>query len=189
MSEPDTQVEPGRRGRGWIVATVVCAIAAIGLGAWALSLRSDNEDKDAQIAAQQKQLDEREGVAGQVREAASGIAEDAQQAMRELGDQLDEIQGTATATQEEAQAAIERAESAAADAKDRLDAAAGDQLDKARAQADEASARADAAAACARGYLSAIGGAFDAGSIGEGVDQARSDIQALQGSCAETLGG
>ena len=39
-----------------------------------------------------------------------------------------------------------------------------------------------------RGYLSAIGNAFDAASISEGVDQAKTDIEALNSSCLEKLG-
>ena len=169
------------------MATIVFALVAIGLGAWALSLRSDNEDKDATIASQQQQLEEQQGVAGQLEEAASGFAEDTRQELSGLGDQLDDIQGTAAATQEETQAAIDRAEDAAAEAQANVDSA-GDEVDRAKAQADEAAARAEAAGACARGYLSAIAGAFDADSIADGVDHARSEIEALSGSCADTLG-
>jgi hypothetical protein len=58
MSDPETHgpptsgTAPGRAG-GWMAATVVLLLAVVGLGAWALSLRSENEDKDATIAAQQ----------------------------------------------------------------------------------------------------------------------------------------
>ena len=194
MSDPDTNPQNDRpeqqqgHSRWWIVATLVFAVAAVGLGAWAISLRSDNDDKDAQIAEQQQQLEEQQGVGEQLREAASGVAEDTQQALSDLGAQLDEIQGTAEATQEDTQQAIDEAEKAAADAKQQVDEA-GDELDKARAQADEAGARADTAAACARGYLSAIGSAFDADSISAGVDQAKSEIESLQGSCSGVLSG
>jgi len=177
------------QSRGWVIATVVFAIAAIGLGAWALSLKSDNDDKDAQIAAAQKQLDaQQQSVAGKLKEAASGIAGDTQQALQDLGTQLDQVQGTATATQQDVEAAINEAQTKADDARTRAEQAGSDAVDKAQAQADEASARADEAAACARGYLSAIGSAFDAGSITAGVEQAKSEIEALQGSCADTLG-
>jgi chromosome segregation ATPase len=167
----------------WKVATLVLALAVVGIGAYALSLRSDIEDKDAQIAAQQEQLAEREGIAGDVQEAAAGLAENAQQAFGQLGDQLDEIEGT----QADAQAAIDAAEQAAADAKARADSAE-DEVEEAEARADEATAKADAAAACARGYLSAVGDAFDAASVSEGVSEAMTDIEALNASCAETLG-
>lgn len=185
-SEPDVlqQRQPQRK---WIVATVVLLVAVVAVAAYALSLRSDLDDKDAQIAAQQEQLAEQQGVADDVREAAAGLGENAQQALGQLGDQLDEIQSQTEATQADAQAAIDSAEQAAADAKARAEGAQ-DEVEEANARAEEAQAQADAAAACARGYLSAIGGAFDAASVSEGVSQAMSDIEELNTSCSETLG-
>jgi len=185
-SEPATG-KPGNPAKTWIIATVVLLVAVVGVGAWALSLRSDVDDKDAQIASQQQQLEEQQGVAAQVEEAASGFTEGAQQAFSDLGDQLDQVQTEAAATQEETQAAIEDAEQAAADAKARAESAE-DEVAEADARADEATAQAEAVGACSRGYLSAIGSAFDAASISEGVDQAKSDIEALNASCLEKLG-
>jgi DNA repair exonuclease SbcCD ATPase subunit len=191
-SEPPVQQSgsPSPRSggaRAWIVATVILAVAAVGLGAWALSLRSEIDDKDAEIAAQKQQLEEQRSVADDLREAAGGVAQNAQQAVRDLADQLDEVQGAAAATQEQTQQAIDRAEDAAAQAQARVEGA-GSRLDRARAQADEASAKAEAAGACARGYISAIAGAFDAPSLSEGVAQAKSEVEALAGSCSSTLG-
>ena len=186
-SEPVTEEPQKNPATKWIIATVVLLVAVIGLGAWALSLRSDGEDKDAQIAAQEQELAEQQGVADEVEQAAAGLAEDAQQAFSDLGEQLDQIESDAAATQEETQAAIEDAEQAAADAKARADSAE-DEVAEADARADEATAQAEAVAACAQGYLSAIGGVFDAASISEGVDQAKSDIEALNASCLEKLG-
>src|ERR687894_786534 len=98
--QPPAQADPApgparHHTRRWIVATVGLAIVAIGLAAWGLSMRSDTQEKDDQLAAQQQQLDEQQGAAGDLREAAGGIAEDAQRALNDLGDQVDEIQGTA----------------------------------------------------------------------------------------------
>jgi uncharacterized protein YoxC len=185
--QPGQPSSPKRGARAWIIATIVLAVAAVGLGAWALSLRSDVDDKDAEIAAQQQQLEKQKGVANDIREAAGGIAQDVQQAMRALADQLQQVQGTTAATQEQTQHAIDRAEEAAAKAQARVEDA-GSRLDRARAQADEAGAKAEAAAACARGYISAIAGAFDAPSLSDGVAQAKSAVEALAGSCSGTLG-
>jgi chromosome segregation ATPase len=187
MTTDPVSEKPAHPTRKWIIATVALLVALVGVGAWALSLRSDVDDKDAQIAAQQQELEEQQGVADQVQEAASGFTEDAQQAFSELGDQLDQAQTEAAATQEETQAAIESAEQAAADAKAQADSAE-DEVEEANARADEATAQAEAVGACARGYLSAIGGVFDAASISEGVTQAQSDIEALNASCLEKLG-
>jgi chromosome segregation ATPase len=184
-TSPDAQ--PKHPARKWIVASVVLLVAVVGIGAYALSLRSDVEDKDAQIASQQQQLAEQEGVADDVREAAASLGEDAQQAFAQLGDQIDEIQAQAGATQEETQQAIEDAEQAAEDAKARADSAQ-DDVEEANARADEAQAQAEAPGACARGYLAAIGSAFDAGSVSEGVSAAMSEIETLNASCLGTLG-
>jgi len=180
---PDEQQHPARK---WIIATVVLLVAVVGLGAYALSLRSDVDDKDAKIAAQQQQLEEQQGVADDVQDAAAGLAEDAQQAFGELGDQIDEIESQAEATQEETDQAIADAEQAAEDAQARAESAQ-DDVEEADARADEAEAQAQAAGACARGYLAAIGSAFDAGSVSEGVSQAMSDIEELNSSCRDAL--
>jgi len=185
-SDPATE-KPGNPAKKWIIATVVLLVAVVGVGAWALSLQSDVDDKDAQIAAQEQELAQQQGAADQVEEAAAGLAEDAQQAFSDLGAQLDQAQTDAAATQEETQAAIDDAEQAAADAKARADSAE-DEVAEADARADEATAQAEAVGACARGYLSAIASAFDAASISQGVDQAKSDIEALNASCLEKLG-
>jgi TolA-binding protein len=93
------------------MATIMVGLAAVGLGAWAFSLRSDVDDKDAQIAEQQRQIEEQQSsVAGRIQAAARRIADDTQQAMRALGTQIDEIQGAAEATQTQTQEAIDRAE-------------------------------------------------------------------------------
>ncbi len=182
----DSSAQPRHPATKWVVATVVLLVAVVGLGAWALSLRSDVDDKDAQIAAQQQQLEEQKGVADNVQDAAASLTADAQQAFDALGQQIDELEGAAAATQEETQAAIDKADQAAADANARADSAQ-DEVEKADARADEAAAQAEAAGACARGYVSAIGGAFDAASLSEGVTQAMSEIESLNASCAETL--
>jgi uncharacterized phage infection (PIP) family protein YhgE len=186
---PDEQAEPRHPARKWIFATVVLLVAVVGVGAYALSLRSDVDDKDAQIASQQQQIEQQQqGVADDVQDAAARLTEDAQQALGALGDQLDEIQSNAEATQEETQKAIEDAEKAAEDAQARADSAQ-DDVEEANARADEAEAQAQAAGACARGYLSAIGSAFDAGSVEEGVNQAMTEIEAVNSSCGDLLGG
>jgi biopolymer transport protein ExbB/TolQ len=138
----DPAAQPPRHPeRKWIIATVVLLLAVVGLGIYAVSLRSDIDDKDAQIAAQQRELEERQGAAQQVQEAASGLADDAQEAFSALGDELERIQSQAAATQAETQEAIESAEQAAADAQARAESAE-DEVEQANARADEAEAQA-----------------------------------------------
>src|SRR5918995_6599315 len=184
---PPPAAAKSHRSRGWIAATVILVLALLGVGAWALSLRADNDDKDAKIASQEQQLEEQQGVADNVQQAASGFADDVRNTLSGLGDQLDEIEGTADQTQEGGQKAIDQAEQAAADAVAKAEGA-GDEVDKAEAEAEAAKADAEATTACAQGYLGAIKGAFDAGSLEEGVAQARSEIEAISGSCSGLLG-
>ena len=174
--------------RSWIIVSAVLLVAVVGLGVYAISLRSDVDDKDAQIASQQQQLEEQQGVADDVQDAAASLAEDAQQTLSELGDRIDEIESQAAVTQEETQAAIESAEQAAAAAKERVESAENDAA-AANARADEAQAQADAVTACAKGYLSAIGGVFDASSLSAGVTEAMGDIEELNAACKEKLAG
>jgi len=187
VTAPQAESAPRHPARKWIVATIVLALAAIGLGVWAFMLRSDIDDKDAQIAAQQQQIAEQEDAAAQLTEAASGVAGDVQQSFAALGEQLDQIEGAAAASQEQTQAAIEQAEQAAVEASERAEAAE-NEAEKAQAEADEATARAEAAGACARGYLSAVADIFDAESLEAGVEAAAAEFEKLSGSCADTLG-
>ena len=164
------------------------AVVAVGLGIWAFSLQSDIDDKDAQIAAQQQELDEQQqSVAGQVQEAAGGVADDAQQALSELAQEIEQVQGTADATQAETQAAIDQAEQAAADARAKVESA-GDEVAQVQAEADEAKAQAEAAVACARGYLSALAGIPQAASIEDGVTQAQERHRGAQRIVRRDLG-
>jgi hypothetical protein len=188
LEPPQGHDEPPRHpARKWIIASIVLLVAVVGIGAYALSLRSDIDDKDAQIASQQQQLEDQQGVANEAQDAAARLGDDVQQAFAQLGDQIDEIESQADATQEETQQAIEDAEQAADDAKARADSAE-DEVEEANARADEAEAQAEAAGACARGYVSAIGSAFDASSVSDGVSAAMSEIETLNASCLGTLG-
>jgi predicted nucleic acid-binding Zn-ribbon protein len=104
-----------------------------------------------------------------------------------LGDQLDQVERTRGSTQENAQAAIDQAETAGEDARAKAESA-GDDVEKAQAEAEAAKADAEATGACARGYLGAIRNALGADSLEDGVAQAKSEIEALSGSCTGLLG-
>jgi chromosome segregation ATPase len=171
---PETpETGSGHSSRGWMIATCIFAAVAIGLGVWAFSLRSDNQDKDAKITTQEQQIEQAKGLGGQVKAAASSAGDSIQQALKDMGAQLDEVQGQTEKTAQESQDAIDQAEQAAKQA--------GNEADKAKAEADETKS-------CAQGYLSAITGAFDASSLSAGIDQAKTDIEGLNQSCTGILG-
>ena len=55
-TQPQPPAQPGRRRPTlWIGLTVLCALAAVGLGIWAFSAQSDADDAEAKLSAQQQQ--------------------------------------------------------------------------------------------------------------------------------------
>ena len=184
---PPAESKP-HRSRGWIAATVILLLALIGIGAWALSLRADNDDKERHDRLPGAAAP---GAAGRGRRRAGGREQLRRRGPSDAGRARRPARrdpGHGGSDPEDAQAAIDEAEQAAADAAAKAESA-GDDVEKAEAEAEAAKADAEATTACARGYLDAIKGALDAGSIDEGVAQARSEIEALSGSCTGLLGG
>ena len=166
----------------WKIATGVFAVIALGLGIWAFSLQSDIEDKDAQIAAQQKELDEQSDVAARVQDAAGGAA-----ARRSRPWPISARSSSRSRARRRPPRRRYRRRSSVPSRPRPTRRRPGDAAEQAQARVAEATAKAEAAGACARGYLSALAGALEASSISEGVDQAKSDIEALGGSCSDTL--
>jgi chromosome segregation ATPase len=169
----DAAPEGDSPSRKWIITTCVLAVVVVGLGIWAFSLNSSNQDKEDTISTQQKQIDEAKGIGGQVKEAVASAGDTIQKSLKDMSAQLDQVAGESQQTQEETQQAIDQAEQAAKQA--------GNEADKAKAEADETKS-------CAQGYLSAITGAFDAASLSEGIDQAKTEIEGLNQSCTGILG-
>jgi hypothetical protein len=170
--------EKQRRPTVWIVLTCVFAVAAVGLGIWALSAKSDADDANAKLSAQQNAATatptatptaaatetataapvdpELQGAVDEAQEAVGGVTESAD----ELKNDLDQ----AAANVDEAQGKTEEA---------------GGALDKLQAQVDAFKAQAELTKTCLRGSLGALEQAFSAGGAEAAVEQ----LKTLAGQC------
>jgi hypothetical protein len=164
---------PHKRPWGWIALAGLLVVAVVGLAIYAAGLDSDLDDANAKIAAQQKQIDEAQGTGADVVAAAKSAYED-------LSTKAGAAQQNADQAVEQANQLLDQAEQAATDAQGTAD--------ELEAQAKAAQAKAESAATCARSFLSAFSGVFNAASLQEGVDAAVKDLQALEPQCAEALG-
>ena len=170
--DPAPAPAPHKRPWGWIALAGLLAAGVIGIGIYAINLNSDLDDANAQIASQQKQIDEAQGTGADVVAAAKSAYDD-------LSAQLGSAQQNASQAVDQANEVLDQAEQAAADAQ-----GTADELQK---QADAAQAKAETAATCARSFLSAFSGVFSAATLEEGVDAAVEDLKSLQPQCASAL--
>jgi chromosome segregation ATPase len=172
-SNPDPRAQtPHKRPWGWIALSGLLAAAVVGLAIYAVGLDSDLDDANAKIASQQKQIDEAQGTGADVVAAAKSAYDD-------LSTKVGAAQQNAGQAVEQANQVLDQAEQAAADAQGTAD--------ELKAQADAAQANAETAATCARSFLSAFSGVFDAASLQEGIDAAVADLQDLQPQCASAI--
>ena len=165
-------VAPRKRPWGWIVLSGLLAAAVVGLAIYAIGLDSDLDDANAKIAAQQKQIDKAQTTGADVVAKAKSAYED-------LSTQVGAAQENAGHAVEQANQVLDQAEQAASDAQGTAD--------ELMAQADAAQAKAETAATCARSFLAAFSGVFDAASLQEGVDAAVADLQDLEPQCASAI--
>ncbi len=163
---------PRKRPWGWIAVAGLLAAGVIGLGIYALNLNSDLDDANAQIASQQKQIDQAQNAGGDVVAAAKSAYDG-------LSAKLGAAQGDASQAVEQASAKLDQAQQAAVDAR-----GSADELQK---QADAAQAKAETAATCAQSFLSAFSGVFAGETLQAGVEATVAELQALQPKCAPAL--
>ena len=175
---------------GWIIATVVLALIAIGLGVWAIILRGDLNDEKAsntalrgQVAQLRERLvtEEQQSAAAEQQEKA--IGERAQRAYRR-------VRASYVAEEKEAgqlQADITR-ENAQLQAARQATASATGEEEQVAAQLRQARAQARVTAACARGALGAIDLFFDAENSDSGANRAIARLEELRQTCQSAVG-
>jgi peptidoglycan hydrolase CwlO-like protein len=207
--------EPEQKRRNWwIWISAALAVVAVGLLAWALTLRSDRDSAQEdlrtaqqELASTQEQLEaaqqdvaeqppEDDGVGGAVL-AAGGLAA-AKSLYDDLAEQLGAAEEDLASTQqdlEEAQRQAEQAEQDAAAAEERA-AGAGDETAKAQAEADQARAEADAANAqlaiatdCAKAYVTAFGALFEGDDPEAQAEAVREQFESISTDCKAALAG
>ena len=104
----------------------------------------------------------------------------AKSAYADLSEKAGAAQGNADQAVEQANQALDEAEQTAADAEGTAN--------ELQAEVDASQAKAEGAATCARSFLSAFSGVFDAATVQDGVDAAVAELKTLQPQCAEALG-
>jgi exonuclease VII small subunit len=156
-----------RRPTLWIGLTLLCALAAVGLGIWAFSAQSDADDAEAKLSAQQQES----------APASSPPAEggpETQKSYEEAKDELGETTEDIDQLEQELDEAVATAEKAEQQRED-----AGNALDKATAELEAVKAQSEVRRTCLRGALHALDAAFSSG----GLDAAAEELGRLAGQC------
>ena len=203
--------QPAKRRKPWIWLSVVLTIVAAGLLFWALTINSDLDSTQQELAASQQELDKTKQEldaskqeveqlqsedGGGIRTRAALVA--AKAVYDEFAQQLDATSEDLAATQQD----LEEAEKAAAKAEQDAEAAkqdaadAGDETEKAKAQADQAKAEAKAAesktavvADCAKAYVSAFGALFEGDTASDQAPEVREQLSDITAVCKDELAG
>jgi hypothetical protein len=172
----------GRPPTVWIVLTAVFALAAIGLGIWAFTTKSDLDDANATIDQQEQQLASERRKAGQQEASEKAFGERAEAAYRRVRRRLLRARGE----ESNLRGTVEKEAKEYKQAQDDV-AAADSQDEKEAAQLKAAREKTDVAGACARGTVDAINEFFGAVSARAGADRAMRELEKIQGRCQSAV--
>lgn len=200
-----TPVPDAKHSRNWwIWVSVALALIAAALLIWALSLKSDRDSAQDELASTQQQLEaakqqptpeptEDENAAGGAIAAAGAIA-----GFKTLYDKLGATQQDLEATEQdlaEANKKVEQAEKDAADAKKKAEQA-DNETEKAQAEADQAKAEQQATESkaaivrdCAKSYLSAFGTLVESDDPEAEADAVGQQLSSITDECQKALAG
>ena len=196
----------------WVWISALLALVAAGLLVWALSVKSDQESTQDELASTKQQLEKSEqqqaqatptatptpadeGSGGAV--AIAGVLAAAKAVYDDLTEQLGATQQDLAATEQDLKEANAKAEQADKDAAaaEKQAASADNETDKAKAEADQAKAEATAAeskaavvADCAKAYFSAFGTLFEGDDVGAQAEQVREQLKGITSECQAALG-
>ena len=176
--------EKPRRPTVWIVLTCVFAVAAVGLGIWAMNAQSDADDAKEQL--------QRAGEGGQRGDARAGsdrgdeapteapaapaptvdaatqqAFEDAKSQLGDVTEDVEQMQGQIAAAKQKLEAAQQKA------------ADANGAVDKLRAEAEAFKAQAELSKSCLLGTVGALEQTYQSG----GLEAAAQQLKALAGDC------
>ena len=216
-AEPHDDAQPagsstGKRRNWWVWISALLALVAAGLLVWALSVKSDQESTQDELASTKQQLEKSEqqqaqatptatptpadGGSGGAVAVAGGLAA-AKAVYDDLTEQLGATQQDLAATEQDLKEANAKAEQADKDAAaaEKQAASADNETDKAKAEADQAKAEATAAesksavvADCAKAYFSAFGTLFEGDDVGAQAEQVREQLKGITSECQAALG-
>jgi hypothetical protein len=208
-AEPAAEAEPAKSRKPWIWLSAVLAVVAAGLLIWALTIQSDLDSANQELAAANDELD---GTKQQLDATKQDVEELQAQAdegvgtgaavvgatalYKEFSNQLGATEDDLASTQQDLEAAEKAAAQAEKDAKAAQQAAAdaGNETEKAQAEADQARAelkaaesRSAIAADCAKAYISAVGVLFDGESTSDQQEKVREQLSAITATCKDEL--
>ena len=209
---------PAKRRTAWIWLSVLLAIVAAGLLIWALTIQSDLDGTEQELASTQQELastrqelDSTQQELDATRQDVEALEADGDAGNRtgavlaggaalykEFAEQLGATEEDLSATQQE----LEEAEKSAAQAEQDAEAAkqaaadAGNETEKAKAEADQAKAEAKAAeskaaiaAECAKAYIAALSPLFEGESADDQAPAVRAQLSDITAACKDELAG
>jgi hypothetical protein len=169
-----------RRPTIWIVFTCLLAVAAVGLGIWALNAQSDADNAQAKLDAQQAAA---KAAAPTATAAPATTAEPATTVDPATEQQYEDAKaalGGVADSADDFKAQLDQAAAKLAETKQKATDASG-ALDKLKADAEEFKAQAELTRTCLRGSLDALDQAFSSGGLSAAVEQ----LKALAGQCRD----
>ena len=153
----DGTPSPKKRRNWWIWVSVALAIVAAGLLIWALTIQSDLDSTQQELAGVQEELDGTQQALGAAKQDVEQLQADAGEGIRTgvaLGAGKLLYDEEAQKAEEQAEKEAEAAEQKVSDATDETEKAQAE-AEQARAELEAAEARATVAADCAKAYISA----------------------------------
>ena len=183
-TEPNVAPTPTpQRGhtKAWIGIVLALVLVSVGLLVWALSLRSDLDSSEQEVADAQAQVAKAQDSGGTIRETLKGAYDALVADIGSTQSDIATIQQDIEQAKASVQQATENARTAAASASDDVKA----QVDEAKANVDVAKGNAQIAADCGQAYLSALGSLFS----GESVDTVRQQLQSISADCKAAFSG
>jgi hypothetical protein len=167
----------------WIWVSALLGLACAGLLIWALVLRSDLDDANAQNAQNAQKQETGGKVAAAAKAAYDSLAAELGATTDDLDATQQELEG-AQQDADQAQKAADEATQTAESTDDKLDTAVAE-ADQAKAEAEAAGSKATVAKDCAKAYVSALGGLLDGGQ----KDQVRAQLQGITSDCQAAFAG
>jgi ABC-type transporter Mla subunit MlaD len=172
--------EQQRRPTLWIVLTCVFALAAVGLGIWAVNAQSDADDAKDQLSTQQQAVTESTPEAAPTEAPTEAPAPTVDAAAQQAFDDAKSQLGDVSASVEEMEAQIAAAKTELEAAQQKAADASG-AVDKLRADAEAFKAQAALTKTCLLGTVGALEEAYQSG----GLEAAAQRLKALAGDCRE----
>jgi hypothetical protein len=174
----------GDRPTTWIVIAAVCALAAVGLGIWAFTTKSDLDDANATIAEQKKQLASSEQTATAQEQRLSAFGRRERAAYRRVRRRLIRENLEAAGLQKRIKAEAARLQQAQTEVTN-----AQGQSEKEDALLKQAQAKARLATACSASAVDAMNRFFDATTARQGGRAAVAQLESTQKECQSASGG